>query len=138
MTSSTAPTSIVIDSNVWISALVFGGDPRKVFEAVLERGDSIVMSPELVSEIRRTLARKFPDAQADFEALLGAFHQSIVMVALGVITVTVCRDPDDNKVLETAIIGKARSIISGDNDLLVLGSYNGVHIRRPAAWLQGI
>ena len=135
MTSSIPPTSIVIDSNVWISALVFGGNPRKVFEAILQRGDYLIVSSELLNEIRRTLHRKFPYSLDDFEALLIAVSHLVITVTLGSLTITVCRDPDDNKILETAVLGQSAYLISGDNDLLTLHPYESIQNIRPQAWL---
>ncbi len=138
MTLSIPQANVVVDSNVWISALVFGGEPRRVFEALLQRGDYLVVSAELLSEIRRIINRKFPDVSDDFEALLVVFQYLIVTVTLGSLTITVCRDPDDNKILETAVLGRATMLISGDNDLLVLHPYDSIQIVRPGAWLKQV
>jgi putative PIN family toxin of toxin-antitoxin system len=50
--------------------------------------------------------------------------------------VTVCRDATDNKFLELAIDGKADMIVSGDQDLLVMGSFQGIAIHDPATYLR--
>jgi uncharacterized protein len=49
----------------------------------------------------------------------------------------VCRDPDDDQVLALAIATKAEMIVSGDADLLSLGSFEGIPIVAPAeaVWL---
>jgi predicted nucleic acid-binding protein len=57
-------------------------------------------------------------------------------VPLGAHTITVCRDPDDNRILETAVIGGCDLIVSGDSDLLTLGSYQDIRIMRPADFLE--
>ena len=56
-------------------------------------------------------------------------------VELGGITIEVCRDPDDNRVLETAVLGAADWIVSGDKDLLTLGRVGSVTILTPSDWL---
>lgn len=138
MTRSTPdPDRIVIDSNVWISALVFGGGPRQVFETVVRDGLRVVVSVEILTEIRRVVAAKFPEFVDDVETLLGVLHDDLDTVPLGAITVEVSRDPDDNRVLETAILGGAAVIVTGDRDLLVLGTYEGVTITTPQTWLGG-
>jgi predicted nucleic acid-binding protein len=78
---------------------------------------------------------EFPEFIDDVEALIAVIHDQLDSVALGSITIDVCRDPDDNRVLETAIIGDAAGIVSGDKDLLVLGGYDGVAIVTPKEWL---
>lgn len=51
-------------------------------------------------------------------------------------TVSACRDPDDNKVLECAERAGADLIVTGDKDLLVLSSHAGIKIITPAEYLQ--
>lgn len=127
---------LVIDSNVWISALVFGGTPRRIFENIVKSGDVIIMSEEISSEIRRILKQKFPSFIVDFEELLVALRLRIKFVKLGTITVSVCRDSNDNMVIETALTGRARIIITGDKDLLDLGLYSGVTMTRLQDFLR--
>ena len=121
---------------MWISALVFGGSPRRVFETVVQDGLRLVVSAEILTEIRRVVSTKFPDFAEDVEALLSVLHDLVEMVPLGSITVEASRDPDDNRVIETAILGGAAAIVTGDRDLLDLGSYEGVEIMRPADWIE--
>lgn len=122
---------IVIDSTVWVSALVFGGNPRKVFERVVGEGHTLVISQEILSETRRIFFSKFPDFVDDFEALIIALAGRSKYVELGACRVDVSRDPDDNKVIETALGGAVRCIISGDKDLLVLKKYQDIRIITP-------
>ncbi len=51
-------------------------------------------------------------------------------------TVTDCRDPKDNKFLELALSAKARAIITGDQDLLVLHPYKNIPIISASAFLE--
>ncbi len=127
---------VVVDSNVWISALVFGGAPRRVFETIVQDGERLVVSAEILTEIRRVVAAKFPDFAEDVEVLLHILRDLMDVVPLGTVTIDVCRDPDDNRVLETAILGGAVAIVSGDRDLLDLGGFQGTRILSPADWLE--
>lgn len=127
---------VVVDTNVWVSALVFGGNPRKVFEQIISRGYLIVVSEELLSEIRRVISGKFPDFAADLEALVVALGLRIEKTVLGAQTIKIARDPKDNMVLETAIAGGADYIISGDDDLLSLKKFKTVKIVSPANFSQ--
>ena len=139
MTSSTkndSVVSIVIDSNVWISALVFGGKPRQVFERVVQENVRLLLSEEIVTEVIRNLKRKFPGFDIDFETLILGLERNIVWVRLGAVTITVSRDPDDNRVLETAVIGHASVVVSGDKDLLSLGRYQDIAIITPAEFIE--
>lgn len=127
---------IVIDSNVWISALVFGGNPRKILEKTVTDGWIIIMSEEILTEIRRILDKKFPDFVDDFEAFYAILLPRMMVVPLGRIRVNVSRDEDDNRIVETAMIGKAPYIISGDKDLLVIETYEGIRIMTPTDFLS--
>lgn len=119
---------IVIDSNVWISALVFGGKPRQIFERAIKGDYVIVVSEEIFTEVRRVISEKFTDFIDDFEAFQTAVNPRLVMVKLGSVRVSVSRDKDDNRVIETAIIGGASHIISGDKDLLVLSKFKNIEM----------
>jgi predicted nucleic acid-binding protein len=48
----------------------------------------------------------------------------------------VCRDRDDDNVLATAVAGQADIILTGDDDLLVLGEYNGIRILSPRQFVE--
>ena len=52
-------------------------------------------------------------------------------------TVTACRDPKDNKLLELALSASASLIISGDSDLLVMHPFDVISIVSPADYLRG-
>jgi predicted nucleic acid-binding protein len=66
----------------------------------------------------------------------GLIDQEAELVKLGGVTATASRDEDDNRVLETAVIGGCGFIVSGDKDLLVLGGYEGITIVAPAEFLK--
>jgi len=53
-------------------------------------------------------------------------------------SVTLCRDPTDDKFLELAVSGRADFILTGDNDLLVLGLFRGTRIVAPATFLRTV
>ena len=119
---------LVIDSNIWISALVFGGNPRKLFEKVVTEGHRIVVCEELFTETRRILHKKFPRFIQDFEELILALEPLTEKVKLGSISIKMSRDSGDDFLIETAVIGDTDYVISGDRDLLVLGKYENIII----------
>ncbi|MXY23259.1 MAG: putative toxin-antitoxin system toxin component, PIN family [Acidobacteria bacterium] len=130
---------VVIDTNVLISAaLQPSGSPRAVIDALRETGGILLFSDETFDELRtRMLSPKFdryarPDARAVFLAQLEAVSAwvSIVGATLG------CRDPHDDKLLETALQGRADSLVTGDEDLLVLSPFQGIPILTPRDWLR--
>jgi len=127
---------IVIDSNVWISALVFGGNARSIFEYSIRNGVTISVSLEILNEVRRITIKKFKPFKSDLEDFIHALNSRLNYVTLGSVIVEVCRDPNDNFIIETAVISKSRYIISGDKDLLSLKSYKGIKFLSPAEYVE--
>ena len=127
---------VVVDTNVWVSALAFGRfptNPRRAIERALRR-DTLASCAEIEAEIRRVLIEKFAWHDKDAERILGAYFTRAFHVSLRH-SVHVCRDPSDDMVLECAVLAKAGAIVSGDKDLLVLGSYEGIRILTAAEYV---
>jgi putative PIN family toxin of toxin-antitoxin system len=125
----------VCDSNVYISAIVFGGIPRDVVMLGEHKQIRLLVSPELVSEVERVLARKFDWDQRRVRRICQPLWEGarLVKPATGV---SVCRDPKDNHLLALAVDGEARYLITGDSDLLVLSPFRAIQIVTPARFLD--
>lgn len=136
MKSVKSKPRIVLDTNVWVSGLVFAGQPGKILDLFGLDEVRIVISEELLSELRRIITEKFPLYILDLQLLIEAIHQRALLVELGSQTVTASRDPDDNTVIETALIGNCKYIVSGDKDLLVIANYEDIQIITPAEFLE--
>ena len=127
-------TTAVLDTNVLVAALVAEGLCREVVHRVV-RLRIIASSAPLIDELESTLKRKFrltPSASAFLKAL----REQIRMVDPVVLEMPVCRDPDDDLVLATAVGAAAEVIVTGDDDLLVLKSYAGIDILSPRRFLE--
>ena len=98
----------------------------------------VLLSKEVQVEIERTLLTKFPKFAGKMEELAEIFEQRIDMVQLGSIQIDASRDEDDNRVLETAVIGNADYIVTGDKDLLVLGHFDEIPICNPADFIEKV
>ena len=128
---------VVIDTNVWISALQFAkhrGTPTRALEKAI-REDVIATCNEIDAEIVRVLTEKFSWEQ---RWATSALH---VILARGIRvqirgTVKECRDPGDDMFLECAALAKADLLIAGDKDLLTLGEYKGTRIVTPSEYLR--
>ena len=123
----------VLDTNILISAFLTKGPPSIVLRWVLENGVLIFSDPtfnELADRIGKPKFDPYISAShrrelvADLEA---AAEWTTINDAL-----QICRDPDDDKFLETALSGRADCIVSGDRDLLVLDPFEGVRIMTAA------
>ena len=121
---------VVFDTNVLISALVYGGLPREPLTRVFRGELTLVTSAALMDELEEVLIVRF----AHDRSLARTVRAEIELLA-EVVDVPdlerVARDADDDAVLAAAIAGKALAIVTGDNDLLVLIEHRGVRIVTP-------
>jgi putative PIN family toxin of toxin-antitoxin system len=127
---------VVIDTNVFISAIVFGGKPRRVINLVADDSVTLIMAEAIITEIRRIIVSKFPNFLEDLMRVEKLLEQDAEWVKLGFNTERITRDPNDDKFIETALIGSCHYIISGDKDLLDLKEYMGIKILSPAGFLS--
>lgn len=128
--------TVVIDTNVWISGLVFGGNPEQIIRYFVDGRFFVVTAEELLSELRRKITRRFPLFIPNQGLLEASIREEAILVQLGTLHVAVSRDVDDNKFIEAAIIGNADYIVSGDKDLLGLKRYKKIKIVKPADFLK--
>ncbi len=119
---------VVIDTNVVVSALKFGGKPLLLLQECLTSPSiEMVMSHDIVQEVLEVMARKFEYGPRELlltENLLTK-NSSMVMPAK---SIKIVRDSKDDKFVEAAVEGDAEYIISGDFDLLDIGSYKNIKI----------
>ena len=132
--------SIVIDTNVVISALLFGGTPEKLVSLWKTRQIEPVFSKGILDEYLRVLAYpKFSLSEIEIELLLN--HELLpyfkVVDILEVEQKTIIKaDPDDDKFIICALADRCNFIISGDKHLLELGSYQEIEIITLSAFLN--
>jgi len=121
---------IVIDTNVVISALIFGSSSSmKAFTLAKLRG-TILISNDVLSELINVLSRSKFDRYITSEIREDFLASLILEAEIVRITekITACRDPKDNKFLELAISGYANYLLTGDQDLLVLHPFRTLQI----------
>lgn len=132
---------IVLDVNVWISALLWGGVPGQMLRLAGNQQIAIFASDALFLELETTLRR------AKFQPRIqqrGYTVEYLMLVAKGFsgscsttfVDVPQLRDPKDLIILAAAVAANAEAIITGDLDLLVLTEFNAVPILTPQAFLS--
>jgi putative PIN family toxin of toxin-antitoxin system len=130
---------LVLDTNIFISSFFWGGNPRKIMTRIIEGKDTLYVSDQMLQEVFFVMARpKF--GVNDFQRI--RFINSITEIAhrvtaLGIIQ-GVCRDSDDDKILECAVLGNVDFIISGDNDLLSLKEFRGIPIIAASEYINKV
>ena len=113
---------VVVDTNVWISAVLNpAGPPSEVPAALHRERFTLVTSEPLLAEIAEVLARprfarKYGVTASDITRLLTLLRERAEVVPVTG-TVHLCRDPDDDVVIETARTGAAKAMVSRDDDL---------------------
>ena len=133
----------VIDTNILIRALI---KPEGTVGPVLRRlsaGDyTRIYSEPLLNELLAKLILprirdKYHINDETVEALLGviALRGELVLPNR---TVRACRDPCDDMLIEAAIAGNARYVVTGDQDLLVLKMFESVRFVTPRVFLQNL
>ena len=120
----------VIDTNVLVSAVLFKNSKARQALNKAQNIGKVLMSSSLFLEVEDVLFRpKFDEYVTQFERrfFLSNFLKTVKFVEVREI-INICRDPKDNKILALAVDGKVESIITGDQDLLILNVFENVKI----------
>jgi len=131
----------VLDVNVWISALIWGGKPAEVLIAAENHNITIFLSEEIVQELSRVLA--FPKLRKIYVAE-GMRQEDLVEEVLRISRFVrgtkqvrvVWEHPADDKFIECAIAADADYLISGNKHLLKIASYKKTQILSVNEFLQ--
>ncbi|MBI5358673.1 putative toxin-antitoxin system toxin component, PIN family [Candidatus Amesbacteria bacterium] len=128
-------TRVVLDTNVLISAIVFGGKSRSVLKLLLKDKIVGVTSGVLLAELSEVIHKKFPFKKSDLEYIEEQIRTDFELVNPR-IEIKIARDDDDNRVLEAAVEGDCEYIVTGDEDLLIFKKYKTIKIMTPAEFLN--
>ena len=119
---------VLLDTNVLVSGILFGGVPRQLLEAALAGDLDLITSQPLLAELETVLTRKFEfptSMTASIRAELESLSDLVEPVQIERVTRTVA----DDLVLATAVAGGAEVLVTGDKELLGMESYEGIPIR---------
>jgi uncharacterized protein len=119
---------VVADTNIFISALMFGGVPGSFLDLAFLRAFLLVTSPALLDELDEKLRAKFEVSPGDAELIKARLESCALVVTPDIVLAVIKEDPDDDRVLECAVAGGADYLVSGDRHLLKLVSYVGIPI----------
>jgi len=128
---------IVVDANVLVSGVFWTGPPNRLLDEWAQERVTVCATAPVLIEYLRVITRLAtrvgrPDLARRWHAYL---FEHLEMVE-DVHAYDQCRDPDDNKFVSCALSAAADYLVSGDGDLLVLGSVSEVHVVTPVAFLQ--
>ena len=119
---------VVVDTNVLISGVFFGGFPRKILRASVEGRIRACASLEILNEYQEIIREMVQRRQGNIDvSILNPLIQSMEIVE-PTSKIEICRDPDDDKFINCARDAQAMYIVSGDKDLLVIQEFENISI----------
>ena len=128
---------IVLDTNVFVSAVFFGGVPGRILEAWRDGRLQSVLSAAILDEYQRVgqvLSAQY--AGVDLEPILALLTVEAEIVEAPTLSAPVSADPDDDKFFACASAAGAAVIVSGDKHLLDQDAWRGVRVLRPRQFVD--
>jgi putative PIN family toxin of toxin-antitoxin system len=134
-----AKVRVVLDTNVYISGLLWTGTPHRLIHAAEVGELAPATTPAIMDEVREALGRpKFVMRMNDLNTSVGELMESLLSIVEIVpdtwIERVIEHDPEDDKILACALASRAQWIVSGDEHLLRLKRYRNIPIRTPKAF----
>jgi putative PIN family toxin of toxin-antitoxin system len=129
------PQAVVFDTNILFSATGWRGNPFQCVERARAGQVEAVTCPELLEELAEKLELKLGLSPERTAEALADYLSFLRVVSIPKILDAVPRDREDNAVLECAIEGRAEFVVSGNKDLLSLGTFRGIRIVRASEFL---
>ena len=126
---------IVLDTNVLISGIFWGGHPKKILEMVVKGTVKLYATESIVKEYFRIIekiGKKNPSIVNEWKMLL----LDLLNIIEATEEISICRDEYDDMFIECAVACGAKYIVSGDEDLLVLEKYREIQIITPKKYLE--
>ena len=129
------PLKAVIDTNIFISAYLGSANCLGILDAF--KKNRFILTAPLKNEIRTVLKRPELTGLSDREVdIFFKINEPNTMTVETITSITICRDPQDNKILEAAAAARADIIVTGDKDLLTLNSFHVIPIVTPKEFLK--
>src|SRR5689334_6941584 len=105
-----SPHNVVVDTNVLISAILFGGKPRQIITLILEGKITAYTSSVLLAELVEISSKKF-QFSVDMIALVQEVMKENFVVIYPSREIDLVRDKEGNRVIEAAVKGKCEYIV---------------------------
>jgi len=130
---------VLLDTNVLISALFRGGNPRKALERCIRGEDELILCRIILDEVDEVLAKpKFGIDPIHRVYFLKALEDISDLIPVDEPVEKLCRDPDDDFILACAVRGRAERMVTGDDDLLSLHEHAGIPVLTVRAHLESV
>ncbi|MBI3622054.1 MAG: putative toxin-antitoxin system toxin component, PIN family [Nitrospirae bacterium] len=130
---------VVLDSNVLISALHFGGKPEELLVLANEGSIALFLSSFILEETERVLREKLEWKEQAVRDAMAALKDAATIVHPTMTLEAVPQDETDNRILECAVEAHANFLVTGDQrHLLPLKQYKGIRILTPRECLDAL
>ena len=127
----------VLDTNIIISAIHFGGKPAEVLNLAIEHKGSFFISREIIAEVLGVLTKKFAYEKEAIEEIEELLAKTFVLVESKKTIQVIKNCPADNRILECGLAGEVNFIVSGDKrHLLLLKKYQQMEILSAEEFLK--
>jgi len=127
---------VVLDTNVYISAILFGGKPERIISMARSSEIELLISPDILAEVAKVLRAKFAWTDEQIRVTLAEITSITTLITPKIALKVIAEDKADNMFLACALAGGAEYVVSGDTrHLQPLKEYQGIRILSPAEFL---
>lgn len=128
------PLRALLDTNVLLSGIFFGGVPGRLLTAWQDDRLALVLSPAILAEYHEAgavLTTRYTAIAAPLDSILALLAQTATIVDAPTLSERVSADPDDDKFLACAVAARTPLIVSGDKHLLHVSGWSGITVVTP-------
>ncbi|MBK9006096.1 MAG: putative toxin-antitoxin system toxin component, PIN family [Anaerolineae bacterium] len=128
---------VVMDTNVFVSAVFFSGPPFQILNTWQSGKFELAVSQEILDEYRRVgevLAEEY--SNIGLKPMLNFVIDHAKVYKPAKLNGPVCEDPDDDKFFACALASESKIIISGDKHLLKVSGYEGIEVLKPREFVD--
>ena len=126
---------VALDTKVLIAAFITRGVCNTLLEHCFHQHE-LITSDFILNEFRDKLIQKFNFNKQDVEEAVRLLQSRMEMVIPFQLEAAVCRDPEDDQILGTALAGNATCIVTGDKDLLIIKQFHQIDIVHPSEFAE--
>ena len=128
--------AVTPDANLYISALIWGGKPQQLLEMAIARKVRLFISDAIMDEVMEVLEEKFNHSPKRLALEKEYIQRCTVRCVPKIKLAVVENDPDDDKIIECAVHSRSEAIVTNDNDLLRMKSYEGIRMVKVHEFLR--
>ena len=133
---------VVLDTNVWLSAIFWKGEAFKLIEKIESKKINVIITKEIIFEITNVLNKetKFQKFIKNRNLVIEDLIKTIIYISKLIISKSklniIKEESADNRILEAAVDGNANYLISYDNHLLKFKKYKNIRIITPTEFIK--